>query len=152
MGGREPVHGLRPMSSIPLQRSLEKAEKEGWLVDIAERYIPFPKPHGHHKDWKNLFDALGVKGPPLEVIGIQACRDGDVAEHLQKYKQGYTNDKGRFVPPPTESLERFKAAGGRAVIWGWGERVKRDESGNQVRLKDGTPDSRKVWTCREVVL
>lgn len=130
------------MGSIPLQRSLDKARDEGYLVDIVERYIPFPKPHGHHKDWKHLFDAMGIKGPPLDVIGIQACRDGDVADHLAKYED----------PTIKADLERFKLAGGRAVVWGWGERVRRDENGKQARLRDGTKDSRKVWTCREIAL
>lgn len=130
------------MSSLPLQRSLAKAEKEGYIAGIVERFIPFPKPYGHHVDLFGLFDAVAVDGKAPGVLGIQACRDADVAAHLDKTK----------LPDQANALVLWKQSGNRAVIWGWGERVKRDENGKQATLKDGRKDSRKVWTCREVVL
>lgn len=116
------------MASVPLQRCIVKAKNEGCIVAIVERYIPFPKPFGHRVDMFGLFDAVAVKAGVPGVMGIQACRDGDVAEHLDKTK----------LPEQSKNLATWKAAGNRAVIWGWGKKGPRGE--------------RKLWTCREVVL
>lgn len=130
------------MSSVPLQRSLMKARKEGCHVAIVERYVPFPKPYGHRVDMFGLFDAVSVRSDVTGVRGIQACRGGDVAAHLDKTRE----------PAQAEVLAVWKAAGNTAVIWGWEEKVRRNEDGSQARLASGAIDRRKFWTCREIVL
>jgi len=127
------------MGSLPLQRSLNKARGEGYSVGIVERFIPFPKPWGHRVDLFGLFDAVAVRRDIPGVLGIQACRDADIAAH---------RDKAIAI----HELEIWKAAGNRAVIWGWAFKVPRNPDGSRRRLHDGTNDSRKVWTVREIVL
>lgn len=130
------------MSSLPLQRCIAKAEKEGYEVGIVERYIPFPKPWGHRVDLFGLFDAVAVRNSVPGILGIQACRDADIAAHIGKTK----------LEEQARVLAVWKAAGNRAVIWGWAFKIRRDAEGKPARLKKGDRDSRKVWTCREIEL
>lgn len=116
------------MASVPLQRCINKAKKEGYELAIVERFIPFPRPFGHRVDMFGLFDAVAVKADVPGVLGIQACRDGDVAAHFDKTQLEYQ----------AKMLAIWKAAGNKAVIWGWGKKGPRGE--------------RKVWTCREIQL
>lgn len=121
------------MPAIPLQRSKALLESDGWKVWKVEQWNQWSM---QKTDLFNLMDLVAIKATVQGVLGIQCCGE-DVAVHVTKYMEGYTDRKGVFHGP-NEFLPIWKAAGNKILIHSW---VKRGERGK-----------RKLWTLREIEL
>lgn len=121
------------MAAIPLQRSKALLEADGWKVWKVEVWNQW----AHVRvDLFHMADLLAIKASVSGVLAIQCCGE-DVAAHVTKILEGYTDPKGR-VWGPNEYLPIWKAAGNKLIIHGWSKRGERGK--------------RKLWTLREVVL
>ena len=63
------------------ERSLRYMRGLNYTCDMVERFIPFPKPHGHRLDFLNIIDFIAVDN--FKTIGIQSC-GSSFAAHKQK--------------------------------------------------------------------
>lgn len=126
------------MASKPVQRSLKHLRKQGWTCTVVERWKPvFDKKTGTLRPYGVRVDAFGfgdilacnpdevLKGEECGIALIQATDATSFAKHLLK-----------ILPLP--ELQKWKDAGGRAILHGWGKRGERGK--------------RKVWTLREEIL
>lgn len=120
------------ISTLSLQRSREELKRQGCQTWIVEKpFNPYTK---RREDLFNLFDLVGIRGDLVGVTGVQACGE-DVASHIRKVTQGYTDGKGLTIPP-NPYLRVWLQAGNRAFIWAWRKR--------------GATGKRKLWELREV--
>ena len=118
--------------TLSLQRSHEELKRQGYATWIVEKpWNPYTK---RREDLFNLFDLIGIRGDLQGVIGIQACGE-DMAYHIYKILDGYTDNQGRFIPP-NPYLRVWLQSQNRAFIWAW-----------RMRGKHG---KRKLWQLLEV--
>ena len=122
------------MSALPLQRSKELLQEQGFHVWIVEHYNQWSR---RRMDLYNMADLVAIRHDRQGVTGIQCCSE-DVHPHIQKLLFGYTDSKGK-VWPKNGHLPVWLAAGNPFFIWAW---RKRGDEG-----KHGT---RKTWQLREV--
>lgn len=120
------------MATISLQRSRELLKEQGYDTWIVEK--PYNQYTKRREDLFNLFDVIGVRGDMVGVTGIQACGE-DLASHIHKVVEGYTDGKGLIIPP-NPYLSVWLQAGNRAFIWAWRKRGERGK--------------RKTWELKEV--
>jgi hypothetical protein len=66
------------------ERTLKYLREQGYICDMVERFIAFPKPHGHRKDFLGIIDIIAFND--LTTIGVQSCGQ-DFAAHLKKIKE-----------------------------------------------------------------
>lgn len=67
----------------PTQRSLKALRDDGFLVEVVEKWIPFPKP-GHRKDFLGVFDLLGVHPQTGVTIAVQTTSGTNRSARRQK--------------------------------------------------------------------
>lgn len=120
------------MATISLQRSREELKRQGYATWIVEK--PYNQWTKRREDLFNLFDLVAIRGDISGVTGIQACGE-DVASHIQKVLEGFTDGKGTLIPPNSH-IRPWLKAGNRAFIWAWRKR--------------GAQGKRKTWELREV--
>ena len=72
------------MSTSPTELSLRHLRKEGWLVDVCERWVPNPSSPGGGKrrDLFGLVDLIAVKD--TRTMGVQTTSHTNVSNHLTK--------------------------------------------------------------------
>lgn len=63
------------------ERTLAYLRDKGYVADMVERFIAFPKPHGHRKDFLGIIDIIAFD--VSVTIGIQSCGQG-FADHKTK--------------------------------------------------------------------
>ena len=100
------------------ERTLKYLRAEGYICDMVERFIPFPKPHGHRKDFLGIIDIIAFN--EITTIGVQSCGQS-FAAHLKKLQDS------EMTPLWLESVDRelwligwrkLKVKrGGKAVRW-----------------------------------
>ena len=119
------------MATLSLQRSKKLLEDQGFKVAIVERWNQW----AHiRQDLFNMCDLIGIRWDRKGVTGVQCCGE-DVQPHIQKLLEGYTDAKGRAVPPNIY-LKVWLSAGNPFFIWAW---RKRGERGR-----------RKTWQMKEI--
>lgn len=112
--------------STPTQRSLQKLRKDGWFVEVVEKWVP-ATPQGYkgniiRKDLFGFCDLLAVKGDV--VLLVQTTSNDNLSARLQKIlalpiaRYWLTSDSRKIV------------------VHGW--------------AKKGARERRKLWECREV--
>lgn len=97
--------------SSPTQRSLALLRKEGWLVQVVERW------NAHAKIRQDLFgciDLVAVEEGHNGVLGVQATSRSNQAARL-------TKSLGQ------EALKVWLAAGNSFQVWGWAKAGKRGQ-------------------------
>lgn len=96
----------------PTQRSLKVLRDAGFLVEIVERWIPFPKP-GHRRDLFNFVDLLAVHPETGVTLAVQTTSGSNLSHRRKKLAAN-------------PNLASCVAAGWRVVVHGWAKKkVKR---------------------------
>lgn len=96
----------------PTQRSLKELRARGYTAQVVERWNSFAK---IRQDLFGIVDLVAIKSDMNGVLGIQATSTGNMGARIQKAQAN-------------ETLNIWKQAGNRFVVWGWalrGERGKR---------------------------
>ena len=93
----------------PTARSLALLRRRGYVVDVAERWIPGAN---IRRDLFGCIDVAAVHRDERGVLGIQATTAGNAAARLSK---------ARALP----ALGTWLAAGNRFEVWGWAKRGRR---------------------------
>lgn len=119
------------MSTLSLQRSKKLLESDGWKVWIVEVWIQWTM---QRRDLFNMADLVCIRSDRQGVMAIQCCGE-DVAPHVHKLLDGWTDSKGKAYGP-NEYLPVWLASGNLFFIWAW---RKRGEQGK-----------RKTWQLREI--
>ena len=107
----------------PSARTTQRLRRQGYLVDIVERWLEIPARAGQpakkfRKDCFGAADLLAAHPLDRRILLVQATTAAHVSHRLEKV---------RTLP----SLRAWLQAGGRFEIWGWSQ----DEAGNwQVRI------------------
>lgn len=118
--------------TFSLQKSRALLKEQGHQTWIVEKpWSPYTK---RREDLFNLFDVVGIRCDVSGVTGIQAC-GADVAGHLRKVLEGFTNPKGEIIPP-NPYIRTWLQAGNKAFVWGWTLR--------------GAKGKRKMYQLREI--
>ena len=95
----------------PTARTLAAGRKQGWTVDVVERWIG----GGRIKVRKDLFGFIDIVAlqPDLPgLLGIQATSRSNVSSRVKKIRE----------EPRSET---WLAAGNRIEVWGWGKKTGR---------------------------
>ena len=90
----------------------------GYHCGMVERFIPFPKPHGHREDLFGIIDFIAID--ECMTIGVQSCGQS-FAAHLRKIEES------PMTKVWLESVDRelwvigwrklLKKRGGKATRW-----------------------------------
>ena len=89
------------MGSSPTQRSLKLLRDQGWIAEVAERWIPAAK---RRKDLFGIIDVIGIRGS--ETIGVQATSYSNVSHRVNKVAN-------------SEHINDIRDAGWRLEVHGW---------------------------------
>lgn len=92
----------------PTSRSIQHLREQGYLVQVVERWVPFPKP-GHRSDLFGVLDVLAVK--PGEILGVQVTAAG-VSSRLKKMLA-------------SDTTMTLLLAGMKLAVHGWTRKGKR---------------------------
>ena|SRR5882724_2298874 len=119
------------MASAAYTRTAKYLEAKGWHIANAQRWIQraFLK-----IDLFGLADMVAVRHDPGSGTWfINVCDDnGEVAEHIDKYMNGWDHPKkGRM--PPNSHLPVILSAGNRFSIFAWGMRNSAGRGSRKVR-------------------
>lgn len=101
------------MSLSPTILSLERLRKQGWLVDICERWVPSGPNAGVRKDLFGLVDLVAVKGN--QTLGVQTTVASGFNARVNKMTDEYHVQK----------VAALQAAGWTIVVWGWRKSTNR---------------------------
>lgn len=93
----------------PTELSLRHLRKDGWLVDVCERWVPNPvhPGGGQRRDLFGLIDLVAIRG--TQTLGVQTTTVTNVNAHLLKM----TDDEHR------PRLADLFVAGWIIVVHGW---------------------------------
>lgn len=118
--------------TFSLQKSREELKRQGYDTWIVEKpWSPYTK---RREDLFNFADLVGIRDDIQGVTAIQATGD-DVASHVTKMLQGFTDGKGNAIPP-NPHLRIWLKASNRFFLWGWSLR--------------GAKGKRKMYRLREI--
>ena len=97
------------MTISPTQRSLALLRKDGWTVDVTERWIPGMNVR---KDFLGFVDLIALRGG--ETLAVQATSDngGNMAARVAKIKA-------------SPNLPIVLAAGWAVCVLGWRKKANR---------------------------
>ena len=98
-------------------RTLKYLRDDGYIAEVVERFISFPPPHGHRKDFLGIIDIIAFNG--VTTIGVQSCGQ-DFAAHLKKMKES------EMTPLWLESVDR--------ELWLIGWRKLKAKRGGKLKL------------------
>ena len=93
----------------PTARSLEFARRQGWLVDVVERWIA---PARIRKDLFGCIDLVVLTD--AGILGVQACAG---ASHAARREKALAEPR----------LRRWLEAGGAFEVWSWAKQGPRGE-------------------------
>ena len=71
------------------ERSLKYMRSLGYTCDMVERFIAFPKPHGHRVDFLNIIDFIGID--EFVTVGVQSCGSSFSAHKQKLYEHPNSN-------------------------------------------------------------
>src|ERR1700740_1040081 len=116
----------RRKGTSPTARTLAECRRRGWIAQVVEQHLPFPKPFGTKRDLFGVIDivALGAEmdGQLPAILGIQAT--ASAAHHAHR--------RAKILAEPR--ARQWVEAGGRLELWSWSKR--------------GGAGERKRWTLR----
>lgn len=95
----------------PLQRTLDKLRREGWLVAVVEHWNSF---RGIRQDLFGFADALAVRGDT--ALLVQTTSGTNVAARLHKIQQ--SSAARRWLESPSRKI----------VVHGWAKQGPRGEA------------------------
>lgn len=129
----------RKSSTSPTARTLAECRKRGWIAQVVEQHLPFPKPFGTKRDLFGVIDIVAIvtelagvaymlgDEPPRKAvgtIGIQATSGNTGGEHSKR--------RAKILAEPR--ARQWCEAGNRLEIWSW--------------AKQGARGKAKRWTLR----
>ncbi|GAH02053.1 unnamed protein product [marine sediment metagenome] len=79
------------------ERTLKYLRNEGYIAEVVERFIAFPPPHGHRKDFLGIIDIIAFN--EVVTLGVQSCGQA-FAAHLKKMNES------EMTPRWLESVDR----------------------------------------------
>ena len=100
------------------ERSLKYLRDKDYVCDMVERFIAFPKPHGHRKDYLGIIDIIAYD--QFVTIGVQSCGQ-DFAAHKTKILE--SEHTFSWIKSPDRELwligwRKLKLKkGGKAMRW-----------------------------------
>jgi len=101
-----------------LQRTLGRLREQAACVDKAEKFIPFPKPHGHREDLFGFIDIIAIRHDC--IVAVQACMGSSRKEHTRKILENEYALAWAKTGNPIElwSWRKLKAVrGGKRMYW-----------------------------------
>jgi hypothetical protein len=123
----------RKASTSPTARTLAECRKRGWIAQVVEQHLPFPKPFGTKRDLFGVIDIVAIEpsrpafgpgeiGTPAVLIGIQAT--ASAAHHAHR--------RAKILAEPR--MRDWLETGARLELWSW--------------AKQGARGKAKRWTLR----
>jgi len=88
---------------MPAERSMKMLRSQGFVVDKAEKWIPFPKPRGTRQDLFGFADLIVLTD---RIVAIQCCAFSGISAHAKKIKS-------------IHAAKMWLLAGGELLIDGW---------------------------------
>jgi len=131
-GATRPAPKKRKSSTSPTARSLAELRKRGWIAQVVEQHLPFPKPFGTKRDLFGVIDIVAivpaVPSPspgddalwPGSILGIQATSALTGGNHAARRDKILAEVRAKA----------WVEAGGRLELWSWS---KRGDRGKQKR-------------------
>ncbi len=119
-----PVKKRRKSSTSPTQRTLAECRKRGWIAQVVEQHIPFPKPFGTKRDLFGVIDIVAIVTTDTMVavgcslIGIQATSALTGGNHAARRHKILAEPRAR----------QWLEAGGRLELWSWSKRGDRGKA------------------------
>lgn len=111
----------------PTQRTLEYCRKQGWLVDVVERFIKVPNHPGGgiRRDLFGIIDIIAIREG--KILGIQTTSGSNHSSHLKKLicdLKEVTPTEVEDVYRRQDNLEQWLETGSQYEIWSWKKKGK----------------------------
>ena len=92
------------MSATPTSRSLDYLRKNGWTVDVVERWLPVFGSTSIRKDYLGCIDLIAIQAGM--TLAVQVTSAANVASRVRKISA-------------SEHLATMKSAGWLVCVQGW---------------------------------
>ncbi|MCA1833025.1 MAG: hypothetical protein ABR520_11185 [Mycobacteriales bacterium] len=125
-----PAKKRRKSSISPTSRTLAECRKRGWIAQVVEQHLPFPKPFGTKRDLFGVIDIVAIcPGCPSDfsdapfigrpsIVAIQATSALTGGNHAAR--------RAKILAEPR--AKAWVEAGGRLELWSWSKRGDRGKA------------------------